>query len=158
MAPEIARPKPRPRPEGAGIPACRAKRPEPEPKVAPVQPPPEPQPKPKPQACPFFTVAERNAMHAEWLDGAEVQGVFGATLKGQQKQFVWFRGKIKGRLATPRQHGNLQLKITWQALPDWGEKAKNLEPRTLGRQTVPGVPGTAPHNGQPSTTGHRPHR
>ena len=40
-----------------------------------------------------------------------------------------FRGKIKGRQATPGQHGNLQLKITWQALPEWGEKAEtsNLE-------------------------------
>ena len=130
-APEQARPKPRPRPEGEGIPARRAKRPNPAPKTAPVPPPPEPQPKPKPQACPFFTMAERNAMHPEWPDGAEVQGVFGATLKGQPKQFVWFRGKMKGRLAMSGQHGNLQLKIAWQALPEWSEKAetKNLELR-----------------------------
>ena len=110
-APEQARPKPRPCSEGAGIPACRAERPKPERKAAPVPPPPEPQPKPTPQACPFFTVAESNAMHPEWPDGAEVQGVFGATLKGQPKQFVWFRGKIQSRLATPGQHGNLHLKI-----------------------------------------------
>ena len=128
-APEQARPKLRPRPEGAGIPAGPAKQLKPEPKAAPVPPPPEPQPKPKLQACPFFTVAERNAMHPEWPDGAEVQGVFGATLKGQPKQFVWYRGKIRGRLATPGQHGNLQLRIKWQALPEWGEKAEtsNLE-------------------------------
>ena len=128
-APEQARPKPRPPPEGWGIPARRAKRPKPEPKAAPVPPPPEPQPRPKPQVCPFFTVAERNAMHPEWPDGAEVQGVFAATRKGQTKQFVWFRHKIKGRLATPGQHRNLQLKIKWQVLPEWGKKAEtsNLE-------------------------------
>ena len=68
-------------------------------------------------------------MHPEWPDGAEVQGVYGATFRGQPKQFVWFRGKIQGRLATPGQHGNLQLKIKWQALPEWGKKAEtsNLE-------------------------------
>ena len=69
-------------------------------------------------------VAERNAMHPEWPDGAEVKGVFGATLKGQPKQFVWFRGRIKCRPASPGQHGNLQLKISWQALLEWGEKAE----------------------------------
>ena len=65
----------------------------------------------------------------EWADGAEVKGVFGATLRGQPKQFVWFRGKIQDRLATPGQHGSLQLKIKWQALPKWAEKAEtsNLE-------------------------------
>ena len=68
-------------------------------------------------------------MHPELPDGAKVQGVFGATHRGQPKQFVWFRGKIQGRLATPGQHGNLQLKIKWQALQEWGEKAEtsNLE-------------------------------
>ena len=146
------RPKPRPRPEGAGI-LARAKRRKPDPKGAQVPAPPEPQPKPKPQACPFFTVAERNAMHPEWQDGAEVQGVFGATLKGQPKQFVWFRGKMKGRLATPGQHGNLQLKITWQALPEWGKKAETsnlklwndrpfpecpVQLRTSAKQVLPG--------------------
>ena len=35
-----------------------------------------------------------------------LRGVFGASLKGQAKQFVWFSGKIQGRLATPGQHGN----------------------------------------------------
>ena len=122
---EHARPKARTRPEGADILARRARRPKPEPKAAPVPPPPESQPKPKPQACPFFTLAERNAIHPEWSDGAEVQGVFGATLKGQPKRFVWFRGKIKGGLATPGHHGNLQLKIALQALLEWGEKAEN---------------------------------
>ena len=117
-APEQGRFKRRPRPEGAGIPACRAKRPEPAPKAAPVLPPPEPQPKSKLQACPFFTVGDHNAMHPERQDGAEVQGVFGATLKGRPKQFVFFRGKIKGRLAMPGQHRNLMLKIAWQALPE----------------------------------------
>ena len=110
-APEQAPPKRRPCSEGAGIPARRGKRPKPHPKAAPVPPPPEPQPKPKPQACPFFKVAERNAMHPEWPDGAEVQGVFGVTLKGHQKQSMWFRGKIQSRLATPGQHGKVQLKI-----------------------------------------------
>ena len=68
-------------------------------------------------------------MHPEWPDGAEVQGVYGTTLRGQPKQLVWFRGKIHGRLATPGQHGNLQLKIKWHALPEWGEKVEtsNLE-------------------------------
>ena len=73
---------------------------------------------------PILHGGERTAMHPEWPDGAEVQGVFGATLKGQPNQFVWFWGKIQGRLATPGQHGNLQLKIKWQALPEWGEKAE----------------------------------
>ena len=127
--PEQPRPKPRPHPGGADTSARRAKRPKPEPKAAAAPPPPDPQPKPKAQACPFFTPAERAAMHLEWPDSAEVQGVFGATLRGQPKQFVLFRGKIQGRLATPGQHGNLQLKIKWQALPEPGEKAEtsNLE-------------------------------
>ena len=63
-------------------------------------------------------------MHPEWPDGAEVQAVYGATLRGQPKQFVWFRGKIQRRLGTPGQHGNLQLKIKWQALPEWGQKVE----------------------------------
>ena len=68
-------------------------------------------------------------MHPERPDGAEVQGMFGATLRGQLKQFVWFRGKIQGRLATPGPPGNLQVKIKWHALPEWGKKAEtsNLE-------------------------------
>ena len=103
-APEQPRPKLRPRPGRAGISACRAKRPKPEPKAAAVPPPPDPQP--KAQACPFFTVAEGAAMHPKWPDSAEVKGVFGASLKGQAKQFVWFSGKIQGRLATAGQHGN----------------------------------------------------
>ena len=94
---------------------------------------PDPQLKPKAQTCPFFTVAERAAMHPERRDGAEVQGVFGATLKGQPKQFVWFRGKIQGRLATPGQHGNLQLKSKWQELP---EGAKKRRPQTLNSGTT----------------------
>ena len=80
--------------------------------------------------------------------------MFGATLKGQPKQFVWFQGKKQSRLPTPGQHGNLQLKITWQALPEWGEKAEtsNLELwddrqflecpihlRTPGNQVPPGT-------------------
>ena len=63
-------------------------------------------------------------MHPEWPDGADAQGVFGPTLKGQSKRFVWFRGKIQSRLATPGQHGKVQLKIKWQALPEWGEKGE----------------------------------
>ena len=50
--------------------------------------------------------------------------MYGATLRGQPKQFVWFRRKIQGRLATPGEHGNLQLKIKCQALPEWGEKVE----------------------------------
>ena len=87
-APEKPQPKPRPRPGGAHTSVCRAKRPKPEAKAAPAPPPPDPQPKPKPQACQFFMPAERAAMHPEWPDGAEVKGVFGATLRGQPKQFV----------------------------------------------------------------------
>ena len=63
-------------------------------------------------------------MHAESPDGAEVQGVLGATLKGRPKQFVWFPGRINCRMGTPGQHGNLRLKIAWQALPEWGERAE----------------------------------
>ena len=128
-APTQPRPKPRPRPGGADTSARRAKRPEPEPKVAPAPQPPDTQPKPKGPACPFFTPAERAAMHPERPDSAEVQGVFGATLRGQLKQFEWFWGKILGRLATPGQRGNLQLKIKCHALPERGEKAEtsNLE-------------------------------
>ena len=68
-------------------------------------------------------------MHPEWPDGAEVQGVFGARLRGQPNQLVWFQGKIQGRLATPGQHGNVQLKIKWQDLLEWGKKTEtsNLE-------------------------------
>ena len=132
-APLQARPKPRPRPEEANIPARRAKRPKPAPKAARVLPPPEPQPEPKPQACPFFTVAEGNTMQPEWPDGAEVQGVFGATLKGRPKQFVWFWGKIKGKLATPGQHGNLQL-------PEWGERAETQNLELWDDRTFPECP------------------
>ena len=98
-APEQPQPKPRLRPGGADASACRAKRPKPEPKVAPAPPPADAQPKPKARACGLFTPAERAAMNSEWPDGAEVQGVYGATLRGQLKQFVWFQGKIQGRLA-----------------------------------------------------------
>ena len=91
--------------------------------MAPAPPPPDPEPKPKAPVCPVFTPAECAIMQPEWPDGAEVQGVYGATLRGQPKQFVGFWGKIQGR------HGNLQLKIKWQALPEWGEKVEtsNLE-------------------------------
>ena len=125
-SPKQARPQPSPHPEGAGIPARRTKRPKPEPKAARVPPLPEPQPKPKPQACPFFTVAERNAMQPEWPDGAGIQGAFGATLNRPPKKIVCFRGKIQSRLATPGQHGNLKLEIEWQALPECGEKVETL--------------------------------
>ena len=130
-ASEQPQPKPRPRPGGADASARQAKRPKPEPKAASAPPPTDPQPKPKAPACQFFTPAELAAMHPEWPDSAEVKGVVGTTLRGQPKQFVWFRGKIRGRLATPGQHGNLQLKIKWHALLEWGEKAEtsNLELR-----------------------------
>ena len=154
-AAEQPQPKPRPRPGGADTWARRAKRPKPETKPAPAPPPPDPQPKQRPQACPFFTPAEHAAMHPEWPDGADIQGGLGATLRGQPKQFVWFRGKIQGRLATPGQHGNLQLKIKRHALPEWGEKSGDLKPRTLGQQAVPGVLGAALHTRQPGDAGHR---
>ena len=102
---EQPRPKPRPRPAGADTSARRAKPPKPEPKAAPAPPPPDPQPKPKAPACPFFTPAERVAMHPEWPDDAEVQGVYGATLRGQPKQFLR-RLKLHGqngpKTASPR--------------------------------------------------------
>ena len=99
-APEQPQPKLTPHQGGADASARRAKRPKREPKAAPAPSPPDPQPKPKAAAYPFFTPAERAAMHLEWPDGAEVQGVYRATLTGQPKQFVWFGGKIQGRLAT----------------------------------------------------------
>ena len=39
--------------------------------------------------------------------------------------------------------------------PRMGRKSGDLKPRTLGRQTIPGLPGAAPHTRQPGTTGHR---
>ena len=117
-APEPVRPKPRPRPEGAGALARRAKRPKPAPKVAP----PPPEPKRTPQTCPYFTPDERKAMHPEYPDGAEVQGVHVCLLKGQPKQWVWFQGTVKHRMATPGKHGDLQLKVAWRPLLKWGKK------------------------------------
>ena len=151
-APEQPRPKPRPRPGGADTLARRANWPKPEPKAAPVPPPPDPQPKPNAQTCPFFKVAESAAMHPEWPDGAEVQGVFGGILRGQPKQFVWFRGKKQGRQATPVQHEERMA-----GTPGVGRKSGDLKPRTLGRPAVPGVPGADPHTRQPGTAGHRLH-
>ena len=87
-------------------------------------------------------------MHPEYPDGAEVQGVYVCSLKGQHKQWVWFRGAVKCRLATPGKHGDLQLEIAWQPLPVWGKKAptSNLElwdirpfpecPRSSAHQTT----------------------
>ena len=62
-------------------------------------------------------------MHPEYPDGEEVQGVYVCSLKRQFKQWVWFQGTVKYRLATPGNHGDLQLKIAWKALLEWGEKA-----------------------------------
>ena len=64
-------------------------------------------------------------MHPEYPDGAEVQGVFEGTLKELPKRWMWFRGKVNHRLATPGIHGDLHLKISWQALPERGEKAQS---------------------------------
>ena len=86
--------------------------------------PPPPKPKPKTQTCIFFTPEERNARHPKYADGAELQGVFGATLKGQPKQWVSFSGTVEYRLAKPGKNRHLRLKIAWQALPDWGRKAE----------------------------------
>ena len=46
----------------------------------------------------------------------------GATLRGQSKRCVWLRGMMKYILATPGNHGNLQSKIAWQGLQEWGDK------------------------------------
>ena len=108
--------------------------------MAPAPPLPDPQLKPKAPACPLFTPAERAAMHPEWPDGAEVQGVYGATLRGRPKQFVWFRGKIQGRLAIPGQHGNLQLKIKWQALPEWRKKVETSNLKLWDNRPFPEGP------------------
>ena len=54
-------------------------------------------------------------MHTEYPDGAEVQDVFGATLKGQPKRWVRFRGTVEYRLAISG-NGALQLEIACQAL------------------------------------------
>ena len=139
-APKQPQPIPRPRPGGAHASARRARRPKPEPKAAPAPLPPDPQPKPKAPACPFFPLAERAAMHPEWPDGAEVQGVYEATLGGQRKQFVWFRGKIQGTLATPGQNGSLQLKIKWQALQGWGEKVETSNLQLWNDRQIPECP------------------
>ena len=77
-----------------------------------------------------------------------------ATLKGQPKQFVCFRGKIQGRLATPSQHGNLQLKIKWQALPEWGEEAETSDLELWDDRQFPECPvqlRTAANQVPPST-------
>ena len=69
--------------------------------------------------------ASRMQLHAlEYPEGAEVHWVFGATLKGQPKRWVWFRGTVKYRLVTPGKHGDLQLKISWHSLPKWGKNAE----------------------------------
>ena len=140
LAPEQPRPKPRHRPGGAGISAHRAKRSEPDPKAAPVPPPPAPQPKPKSQACPFFTVAERAAMHPEWPDGAEVQrGVRGHAQRTTEAICM-----------VPRQDTGQTGHSwpTWQpaaedqmaGAPRVGRESGNFEPRTLGRQAVAQCP------------------
>ena len=103
-APEPVRNKPRPRPEGAEAPARRAKRPKPTPKVR-LSP---PEPKPKHQTCPYFTPDERKAMHPEYPDRAEVQGVYVCSLKGQPKKLVCFQGTVKRKMPTPGKHGDLR--------------------------------------------------
>ena len=45
-----------------------------------------PELKPKGQICPFFPPEKRKAMHPKYPDGAEVQGVYVRSLKGQPKQ------------------------------------------------------------------------
>ena len=70
------------------------------PKIAP----PLPERKPKPQICPYFSPEERKAMHLEYPDRAEVQGVYVCSLKGQPKQWVWIRGTVKCALASPGKH------------------------------------------------------
>ena len=71
---------------------------------------------------------------------SQVQGVCGTTLRGQPKQFAWFRGKLQGRLATPGQHGNLQLKIKWQALLEWGKKVETSNLELWGDRQFPECP------------------
>ena len=66
--------------------------------------------------------------------------MYGATLRGQPKQFVWFWSKIQGRLGTPGQHGNLQLKIKWQAIPEWGEKVETSNLQLRDNRQFPACP------------------
>ena len=68
------------------------------------------------------------------------KGAYGATLRGQPKQFVGFRGKVQGRLATPGEHGNLQLKIKWQALPELGEKVETSNLKLWDDRPFPECP------------------
>ena len=68
------------------------------------------------------------------------KGCSGATLKGQPKQFVRFQGKLQGRLATSGQHGHLQHKIKWQALPEWGEKAETSNLKLSDDRRFPECP------------------
>ena len=93
-------------------------------------------------------------MHPEYPDGAEVQGVYVCSLKGQPKNQVLFHGTRKHRMATPGKYGDLQLKIVWRPLPRWGEKATTsnfelweerlfpecpLQRRTPDNQVAPGT-------------------
>ena len=154
-APEKAWPKPRPRPEGASSPACRAKRPEPGRK----------RPHCPHRANHSRSQSPRCAHSSRWrsvtpctLNGQTAQkyrGCLGPQLKEQPKQFVSFGSKKKRRLATPGQHGNLQLKIAWQALPEWGKKAETSNLELLDNRPFPECPVQLRTPANQSTTGHR---
>ena len=62
-------------------------------------------------------------MHPEYPDGIKVQVVYVCLLKGQAKQWVWFHGAIKHRMATAGKHCDLQLNIACGPLLEWGKKA-----------------------------------
>ena len=58
-------------------------------------------------------------------------------------------GQVTGQIGHSR--------LTWPPAaqdPGVGRESGNLEPRTLGRQAIPGVPGTTPHTRQPGAAGH----
>ena len=127
-APEQPQPKPRPGPGGAHASAHRAKRPKAEPKAAPALSPPNPQPKPKAPACRFFTPAERAAMHPEWPDGAEVQGVYGATLRGQQKKICMVPGQDTGLTGHTRPTWQPTVENRVASSPRVGRNSRDLKP------------------------------
>ena len=109
---------------GRGSTGAMTKRPELAQKIAA----PPPDPKRKPQTCPYLTPDKRKAMHPEYLHWAEVQGVYVCLLTGQPRTRVWFQGTVEHRMATPGKLGDLQLKMAWPPLPEWGEKATTSNP------------------------------
>ena len=120
--------------------------------MAPNVAPPRPEPKPKPQTCPYFTPDERKAMHPEYPDGAEVQGVYVCSLKGQPEKWVWFQGTMSHRMATPGKHANPQLEKSVGSFTGMGRESNHIQLRAAGRQTNPGMPTAALHTREPGGT------